>query len=109
MLSASCWPRSRETPGKTRASAWATCSKVLWLSLRSITRQSPPRSEPGPSVRGLSTVDVDIDGIMRNVLRLGAWRGAVVHLQLKVDLTTQVSYSLDWAISAIQSGGLDHA
>ena len=54
------WPWSRLTPGRTRARVWATCSKVLWLSLRTITRQFPPRPEPGPASRGRSTVVVDI-------------------------------------------------
>src|SRR4051794_35544936 len=48
------------TPGSTRARVAATCSKVLWLSLRTITRQLPPRPESGPAVRGRSMVSVDI-------------------------------------------------
>src|SRR3954452_9819892 len=43
-----------------RERVWATWSKVLWLSLQTITRQLPPRSEPGPPVRGRSIVLVDI-------------------------------------------------
>jgi hypothetical protein len=46
---------------------WATWSKVLWLSLRTITRQFPPRPESGPAVRGRSTVEVDIALIMRQI------------------------------------------
>src|ERR671922_1541555 len=43
-------------PGMQRASVNATWSNVLWSSLRTITRQSPPRSLPGPWTRGSSTV-----------------------------------------------------
>src|SRR6186997_2188947 len=43
-------------PGMQRASVKATWSNVLWSSLRTITRQSPPRSLPGPWTRGSSTV-----------------------------------------------------
>src|SRR3954447_15787977 len=43
-------------PGTERASVWATWSDVLWSSLRTITRHSPPRPLPGPSTRGSSTV-----------------------------------------------------
>src|ERR1039457_752831 len=39
-----------------RARVRATWSKVLWVSLRTITRQDPPRSLPGPPVRGSSIV-----------------------------------------------------
>src|SRR5919108_5134994 len=45
-------------PGTCRASVWATWSKVLWSSLRTITRHSPPRPLPGPSIRGSSTVSL---------------------------------------------------
>ena len=58
--SAMRWPWSRLTPGSTLARVAATCSKVLWLSLRTITRHSPPRPEPGPEVRGRSSVPVAI-------------------------------------------------
>src|SRR3954463_13946684 len=40
----------------TRASAFATPSKVLWLSFSTITRQAPPRSDSGPPTRGSSMV-----------------------------------------------------
>src|SRR4051794_7348603 len=40
----------------TRASAFATPSKVLWLSFRTITRQAPPRPPSGPPTRGSSIV-----------------------------------------------------
>src|SRR5919202_1193654 len=43
-------------PGTKRASVWATWANVLWSSLRTITRHSPPRALPGPSMRGSSTV-----------------------------------------------------
>src|SRR5215210_9324151 len=39
-----------------RESVRATWSNVLWSSLRTITRQLPPRPEPGPLVRGFSIV-----------------------------------------------------
>src|SRR4051794_15756206 len=41
-----------------RASESATWSKVLWSSLRTITRQLSPSPEPGPPVRGSSIVSV---------------------------------------------------
>ena len=41
-----------------RASVRATWSKVLWLSLRTMTRQLSSRPVPGPLVRGSSTVEV---------------------------------------------------
>src|SRR3954471_20270288 len=44
------------TPGITRASVCATWSKVLWSSLRTMTRQAPPRPLPGSPVRGSSMV-----------------------------------------------------
>ena len=37
----------------------ATWSKVLWLSLRTMTRQSPPCPDSGPALRGRSIVFVD--------------------------------------------------
>src|SRR2546421_2935131 len=40
-----------------RASVRATWSNVLWLSLRTMTRQLSSRPVPGPFVRGSSTVD----------------------------------------------------
>src|SRR3954471_11188782 len=43
-------------PGMLRASVCATWSNVLWSSLRTITRHSPPSPLPGPSTRGSSTV-----------------------------------------------------
>src|SRR3954469_6942735 len=43
-------------PGTERASVCATWSNVLWSSLRTITRHSPPSPLPGPSTRGSSTV-----------------------------------------------------
>ena len=49
-------PWSSETPGSTRESVWATPSKVLWLSLRTITRQWAPRRFPGSPTRGSSIV-----------------------------------------------------
>src|SRR5918992_1006523 len=48
------------TPGMTRARVSATWSKVLWLSLRTMTIQLPPRPDPGSALRGLSTVSVGI-------------------------------------------------
>src|SRR3954452_20266731 len=39
-----------------RARVRATWSKVLWSSLRTITRQLPPTPLPGPEVRGRSMV-----------------------------------------------------
>ena len=39
-----------------RASVRATCSKVLWSSLQTITLQPPPRPSPGLRVPGLSSV-----------------------------------------------------
>src|SRR3954465_4965034 len=50
-----CWTL---TPGIVRASESATWSKVLWSSLRTITRQLSPSPEPGPPVRGSSIVSV---------------------------------------------------
>src|SRR4051794_8272242 len=44
------------TPGRVRASKVATWSNVLWSSLRTITRQLSPSPDPGPPVRGSSTV-----------------------------------------------------
>ena len=49
-------PCRRDTPGTWRASAWATWSKVLWSSLRTMTRQCPPRAPSGPAMRGSSMV-----------------------------------------------------
>ena len=43
-------------PGMKLLSALATPSNVLWSSLRTMTRQLPPRPEPGPDVRGFSIV-----------------------------------------------------
>src|SRR6185503_16948653 len=43
-------------PGMKQLRARATPSNVLWSSLRTMTRQLPPRSEPGPDVRGFSIV-----------------------------------------------------
>src|SRR3954468_6035589 len=40
----------------TRASAFATPSKVLWLSFSTITRQAPPSPPSGPPTRGSSIV-----------------------------------------------------
>src|SRR5689334_2292009 len=40
----------------TRARQTATWSNVLWSSLRTMTRQSPPWPVPGPSTRGRSIV-----------------------------------------------------
>src|SRR4051812_35930373 len=40
----------------TRASAFATPSKVLWLSFRTITRHAPPSPPSGPPTRGSSIV-----------------------------------------------------
>src|SRR3954447_770292 len=98
MLSANLWPWSTVTPGSTRASVSATWSKVLWLSLRTITRQSPPKPEPGPSVRGLSTVVVDIAQHYAGLRRAReivqfAWLSCAY--SFKVYLTTQISYALD--------------
>src|SRR5918995_879729 len=50
-------------PGMTLARAVATPSKVLWLSLSTITIQLPPRADPGSVVRGRSTVVVSMPGI----------------------------------------------
>ena len=41
-------PWSWETPGMKRASVRATCSKVLWSSLRTITLHEPPVPVSGP-------------------------------------------------------------
>jgi hypothetical protein len=49
-------PRFNETPGMKRASVPATCSKVLWSSLHTITFQGPPSPLPGVPVRGISIV-----------------------------------------------------
>src|SRR6202167_4952914 len=49
-------PRLSVMPGMNRARVRATWSKVLWSSLRTITRQAPPRPVPGPPVRGFSSV-----------------------------------------------------
>src|ERR671935_1689856 len=57
MRFASCIPWSKLTPGRTWDSAAATPSKVLWLSLRTITRQAPPVPVP-PRFVGLSFVGV---------------------------------------------------
>src|SRR5919198_3335418 len=43
-------------PGTYRASVCATWSNVLWSSLRTITRHSPPTPLPGSRVRGSSIV-----------------------------------------------------
>src|SRR5215207_4331528 len=56
MRSANAYPTARLTPGMKRARQRATWSNVLWSSLRTITRHSPPRPLPGPSTRGSSTV-----------------------------------------------------
>jgi hypothetical protein len=65
--------------------------------LRTITRQAPPRPEPGPPLRGLSTVVVDIAPHYAEVPANG---GARPHdrtsVCLKVHLTTQDSYALDF-------------
>src|SRR5680860_788369 len=57
---------------ETLARVSATWSKVLWLSLRTITRQAPPRPESGPASRGFSIV-VDIAAIMRRLALERAW------------------------------------
>src|SRR5246127_1744766 len=46
-----------------RASVRATCSKVLWSSLRTITLQEPPVPLSGPAVRGR----VRVSGIRRRI------------------------------------------
>src|SRR3954468_20065819 len=56
ILSAIAKPWSSDTPGITRASAFATPSKVLWLSFSTITRQAPPSPPSGPPTRGSSMV-----------------------------------------------------
>src|SRR3954453_8383579 len=71
MRSAILWPCSSVTPGSTPARVAATWSKVLWLSLRTITRQLPPRPEPGPAVRGRSIVPVDMLGRLRRLKGAG--------------------------------------
>ena len=53
-------PARARRPGITAASVRATWSKVLWSSLRTITCQLPPRPDPGPPVRGRSSVSVSI-------------------------------------------------
>src|SRR4051794_9791659 len=49
------YPCGTVTPGMNRASVRATWSKVLWSSLRTMTRHAPPRPVSGPAVRGSST------------------------------------------------------
>src|SRR3954449_2208412 len=56
MRSAIAYPLSIVIPGSVRASVPATCSNVLWSSLRTITRQAPPSALSGPEVRGSSMV-----------------------------------------------------
>src|SRR6478672_7583150 len=56
-LAISC-PRASVTPGMKRASVRATCSNVLWSSLRTITLHEPPRPLPGAPARGTSTVSL---------------------------------------------------
>src|SRR3954464_14062587 len=55
---ARAYPLSTVTPGMWRASVYATWSNVLWSSLRTITRQLPPRPLDGSPVRGSSTVSL---------------------------------------------------
>src|SRR5689334_9934192 len=45
-------PRSKVTPGRVRARANATPSKVLWSSFFTITSHGRPAPEPGPDWRG---------------------------------------------------------
>src|SRR6201986_213734 len=52
-------------PGMKRASVRATCSTGLWLSLRTIPLQEPPRPLPGPPTRGSSIVSVTDERIKR--------------------------------------------
>src|SRR5512132_601924 len=47
-------------PGIRRARVFATWSNVLWSSLRTITRHSPPSPLPGSRVRGISTVSLTL-------------------------------------------------
>src|SRR3954453_17869532 len=56
MRSANAYPDATLIPGIVRASVTATWSKVLWSSLRTITRQAPPSPLSGPAVRGRSMV-----------------------------------------------------
>src|SRR3954447_8488539 len=58
MRSTNAYPDATLIPGIVRASESATWSKVLWSSLRTITRQLSPSPEPGPPVRGSSIVSV---------------------------------------------------
>src|SRR5438876_11232289 len=64
-------PWSKPTPGSTWASAAATPSKVLWLSLRTITRQASPVRPPVLRV-GRSFVGVDGATVIRGLR--GAFR-----------------------------------
>src|SRR3954468_7134079 len=69
----------------TRASAFATPSKVLWLSFSTITRQAPPRSEPGPPTRGSSMVPASplMPSNVPEPLATGtglAWTGPMIQL-----------------------------
>src|SRR3954466_10731447 len=56
MRSAKAEPWDTDTPGMVRARVFATWSKVLWSSLRTITRQGPPSPLSGPAARGRSMV-----------------------------------------------------
>src|SRR4051795_9928161 len=68
MRSAKRKPWSSETPGITFDRVRATWSNVLWSSFRTITSQFPPSPDPGPPVRGRSTVSVVIaSGTSRDV------------------------------------------
>src|SRR4051794_14970256 len=58
MRSAIAYPRSSVIPVMNVASVWATWSKVLWSSLRTITRQASSSPDPGPWTRGSSTVSL---------------------------------------------------
>ena len=57
---------ARRRSSRPLAPSWpaigTTWSKVLWSSLRTITRHSPPRPLPGPSTRGSSTVWLTLSG-----------------------------------------------
>src|SRR5215218_1912268 len=69
-------------PGIVPARVWATCSNVLWSSLRTITRQAPPRPLPGPAVRGSSTVWLTC----RTIARSGRCGGLALGLLAPVSI-----------------------
>src|SRR3954451_10309613 len=70
MRLASTMPPSKLMPGIVWARAKATPSKVLWLSLRTITSQGRSLPEPGSAVRGRCLRTGGATVLMASIVRL---------------------------------------